>query len=97
MFDARGKLDHDLTKKFLHLESAKTDNLVFRLHYKLSIAIVLLANICYLMMVHNRDHISCVFPAKTNSLGTKDDQRTFCWILGFYTLEPDNDEERLRK
>ncbi|ODM96559.1 Innexin inx2 [Orchesella cincta] len=85
MFEVVDKVTSDSFKAAFKLEAVKTDTVVFRLHYKLSIWLIFLYSIAYVYVQLNNP-ISCMF-ANKNAIGTNPDvMNDFCWVHGAYSL-----------
>ncbi|CAL8126920.1 unnamed protein product [Orchesella dallaii] len=85
MFEVVDKVSGDTFKSAFKLESVKTDTVVFRLHYKLSVWLIILYSIAYVYVQLNKP-ISCMF-SKADEIGSNSDvMNDFCWVHGAYSL-----------
>ena len=68
--------------KLLRLEKIETDNLVFRLHYKVTVPIFILFSAMLTAKQYFGDPIECsVKGVETNIVNT------YCWTHGTYTVK----------
>lgn len=71
-------------RSFLKFHDVYTDNNIFRLHYKLTVIILL---VCTLLVTSKQffgEPIHCISEGETIN---KDAINSYCWIYGAFTLE----------
>lgn len=98
MYNVYDKINADLFKNIFKGGKATTDNFIFRLHYRLSIFLLLLAILFYSLIVYKIKTINCIFPHKTK-FSDEDTKNAYCWAINLYTLpeNPDNLREFIDK
>lgn len=72
-------------KSFLKLDRVCTDNLIFRLHYKVTVIILIVSSLFVTSHQYFGDPIDCVMqdiPSKVVD--------TYCWVYGTYTISNEN-------
>lgn len=73
-----------LVKSFLELEKVQTDNNVFKLHYKVTVALLLIFSLLLTSKQYFGDPIDCDL---SSSKVDKGFLNNFCWIFGTFTIE----------
>lgn len=73
-----------VVKSFLKLEKVQTDNNVFKLHYKVTVALLLAFSLLLTSKQYFGDPIECDL-AQSNV--DKSFLNNFCWIFGTFTFE----------
>lgn len=71
-------------KSFLKLEKVQTDNNVFKLHYKVTVALLLAFSLLLTSKQYFGDPIECDVGSSTID---KSFVNNYCWIFGTFTFE----------
>lgn len=82
LFQVVDKFSDQFVKSALRLEKVKTDNLVFRLYYKLSVWLMVLYSLCFTYVLLKQP-ISCVGSDRKITPAMYND---YCWVHGTYSV-----------
>lgn len=72
-------------RSFLKFENVCTDNNVFRMHYKLTVIVLLVFTLLVTSKQFFGDPIHCMSDSEKD--GDKEAINSYCWIYGTYTLK----------
>lgn len=78
----------DLLTQLLYLNPIRTDDFLFRVHYKLSVFILLMVYLTYSRILYKFGILSCIFSNGSNNDGLN----SACFALSVYSIDFNEDQ-----